>query len=157
MTAVETLPRTIVVATDFSAPGNAAVDRAVDLARYLGAKLHIAHVFTLPVPLLTVYEFSLSGSDMRDARDMAREKLDACAEQAAAAGVTATTSLLDGATAQAVVTLAGDLDADWVVVGTHGHTGLQHVLLGSIAERIVRHSPCSVLVVRSRAESPAES
>lgn len=149
------LPKSLVVATDFSAPGDNAVAGAIELAAQLDAELYIVHVFAMPVPLLTVYEFALPEPDMRDARELARAKLESYGEQAVAAGVTAHVRLLDGATDKAIVSLARDVDAGWLVVGTHGHTGLQHVLLGSVAERIVRHSPCSVLVVRD--ERPAES
>lgn len=71
-----------------------------------------------------------------------------CAEKAAAAGVHAKTRLFEGPTAKAITELARDVDVDWIMVGTHGYTGLKHVLLGRIAERIVRQAPSSVLVVR---------
>ena len=56
--------------------------------------------------------------------------------------------LLDGPTDKSIVDFARDENADWLIVGTHGHTGLKHIVLGSIAERVLRHAPCSVLVVR---------
>ena len=141
-------PHSIVVATDFSPPANAAVERAIDLARHFDAELHIAHVFTLPIPLITAYEFSVPEHDVRYARGVAHKKLDAWAEKASVDGVEARTQLLEGPTDKAVDEFARDVGADWIVVGTHGHTGLKHVLLGSVAELIVRHAPCSVLVVR---------
>ena len=55
-----------------------------------------------------------------------------------------------GNPADAIVRTAEDLEVDLIVMATHGHTGLQHVLLGSVAEKVVRHAPCPVLTVRQR-------
>jgi nucleotide-binding universal stress UspA family protein len=53
-----------------------------------------------------------------------------------------------GDPADAIVRVATELEADLIVMATHGHTGLQHVLLGSVAEKVVRHAPCPVLTIR---------
>lgn len=58
--------------------------------------------------------------------------------------------LLDGSPAYAIVSLAEEVSADLVVIGTRGATGLKHVLLGSVAEQTVRTAPCSVLTVKLR-------
>jgi nucleotide-binding universal stress UspA family protein len=55
-----------------------------------------------------------------------------------------------GDPADAIVRIAQEIGADLIVMGTHGRTGLQHVFLGSVAEKVVRHSPCPVLTVRDR-------
>ena len=74
-----------------------------------------------------------------------------------ASGVTAHTHLLSQPVAKTIAELARELQADCIVVGTHGHTGLKHALLGSVAENIIRHAPCDVWVVRGQAGSPGES
>jgi universal stress protein A len=55
-----------------------------------------------------------------------------------------------GFPSQEITQIAKNISADIVVISTHGHTGLKHVFLGSVAERVVRHAPCPVLVVRER-------
>jgi nucleotide-binding universal stress UspA family protein len=145
-------PHTIVVATDFSHPGSIAVERAIEFAHRNSAELHIVHVFSMPVPLVTAYEFGIPEPDLQNARNVALEKLGACEKRAAAEGVKVRTHLLEGPTDKAIVEFASEQGADWIVVGTHGHTGFKHVLLGSVAERVVRHAACSVLVVRDPAQ-----
>jgi nucleotide-binding universal stress UspA family protein len=147
-----TRPRVILAATDFSAPAKAALAQAVELARQYEAELHIVHVFSLPTPLITAYEFGIPEAEIAQARKVAQEKLDACAAEAAGAGVSPRKHLLQSPTDRAITDLASEIGADWIVVGTHGHTGFKHALLGSVAERVVRHAPCSVLVARSEAE-----
>ena len=143
-----TRPKKILVATDFSIPARVAVDEAIDLARMFEGELHVVHVFALPTPLITAYEFGIPEQDLEQARTVARAKLDEAAESVSAAGVPAHTHLLQSPADIAITELAREIDADWIVVGTHGHTGLKHVFLGSVAERVVRHAPCSVLVAR---------
>ena len=69
------------------------------------------------------------------------------------------TQVAIGDPADAIVRVAQELGVDLIVMATHGHTGLRHVLLGSVAEKVVRHAPCPVLTVRSRASaaSPGSS
>ena len=55
---------------------------------------------------------------------------------------------------EAILAAAGEIGADLIVMGTHGHTGLKHVLLGSVAERTIRLAPCSVLTVKEETEKP---
>ena len=141
-------PRQIVVATDFSDPAEVAVDRAIEWARHFDAALHITHVFALPVPAIGVYDFAIPESGIREAREAALKRLEQAAEKAVKAGVRTHTHLVSTPTETGISEVAREVGADLIVVGTHGHTGLKHVLLGSVAERVVRHAPCSVMVVR---------
>lgn len=61
----------------------------------------------------------------------------------------AATHLLSGRVAREITEFAETVAADWIVVGTHGHTGFKHIVLGSIAEQVVREATCTVVVVRS--------
>ncbi|MDQ2622867.1 MAG: universal stress protein, partial [Actinomycetota bacterium] len=72
-------------------------------------------------------------------------------------GLKADRRVTDGDAATAVLRTAEELDVELVVVATHGRTGLAHVLLGSVAERIVREAPCPVLTIRRREPDPTES
>ena len=154
-------PKHIVVATDFSDTAELALDRAIELARHFDAELHVTHVFALPVPAVGVYDFAIPESGIREARESALRRLEGAAQKAVAAGMERTpcmnavaagvrthTHLVATPTETGISDVAREVGAEMIVVGTHGHTGLKHVLLGSVAERVVRHAPCSVLVVR---------
>ena len=145
-------PQKIVIATDFSEPAAVALDRSIDYAKQFGAELHIVHVFSLPVPAVGIYDFAIPESGIQEARATATQRLEKDAEKAVSAGITTHTHLVPAPTDAGITTLAEDIGADWIVIGTHGHTGLKHVLLGSVAERVVRHAHCSVLVVRTPAQ-----
>jgi nucleotide-binding universal stress UspA family protein len=140
--------RRLVVATDFSAPAESARDVGVSLAKQFGAALHLVHAFDLPLTMIVPYEVPIPAAVIHEAREAARKKLDAAVGAIRAQGVEATGHLSVAAAAPAIVQAAADLQADVIVIGTHGHTGLRHVLLGSVAERTLRLAPCAVLTVK---------
>jgi nucleotide-binding universal stress UspA family protein len=140
--------RRLVVATDFSTSGDHARDVGVSLAKQLGAEVHLVHAFDIPLALVTPYEVAVPDGLIREAREAARKKLDRALEEVRAKGVKATGHLAEVPAAPAIADLAAELKADLVVIGTHGRTGLKHVLLGSVAERTLRLSPCAVLAVK---------
>jgi universal stress protein A len=135
----------ILVPTDFSQPSDRALDYARDLARQFHASLHLLHVVNRPLLAEGLAaEASLSngtamGSDM--AED-AQRRLRKQAPEAASADV------VFGYAARSIVEHASRLGVDLIVMGSHGRTGIAHVLLGSVAEAIVRTAPCPVLTVR---------
>lgn len=142
-------PGALLIATDFSEPAAAALASAIDLALALPASLHIAHALVPATPMVSATDFGVPQGEREQATRTAQEALAACAAEAAARDVHAQTHLLEGPIERVLGDLALEIDCDWVVVGTHGHTGFKHTLLGSVAERIVRHAPCSVLVARA--------
>jgi len=146
------LYKTILVPVDFSPFSDEAMERAIELAREFGAKLHVAHAFSLPLPLMAPYEVAVPTELFDQARESASEQLRKEAEKASAAGVDVTPHLLEVPAATAIVELAERIEADLIVMGTRGRTGLKHVLLGSVAERTLRLSPCSVLAVKGEAD-----
>lgn len=146
-------PNVILAATDFSDHGSRAVDHAIELANQHGAKLHIAHVFAPPLPFAAPYDLPPPDLYLDQARKECESQLSACSTSAAQAGIDADTHLLSGSTSDELCSLAGEIGAELVVVGSRGLTGLSHMLLGSVAERIVRHAPCSVLVARPAGNS----
>ena len=87
-------PKKILVATDFSSPARVALDEATDLTRLFDGELHIVHVFALPTPLITAYEFGIPEPDLEQARGVARAKLDEAAATVSGQGVSAQTHLL---------------------------------------------------------------
>jgi nucleotide-binding universal stress UspA family protein len=142
--------KTIVCATDFSKCAAAAVGYAVDLARELHASIVLVHVLpdvahVFPGPDMP----GVLGGIVDSARGKAREALKDM--QRRIEGVTVRAVLSEGTTHDCILAAAADEKADLIVVGTHGRTGVKHVLLGSVAERIVRLSPIPVLTVRGPA------
>ena len=146
--------RRLLHATDFSKASRPALATAIALARQNRAPLAIAHVLSpLVLPV---------GGDMaympprtyemidQNARQHARKQLDALVGRAKKAGVRATGILLDGAPQEQIPRAARRARADLLIIGTHGRTGFSKLLLGSVAERVVRVAPCPVLTVRSR-------
>ncbi len=142
----------IVVAMDFSELSDRALDTAVDLAKGAGAELHLVHAFDVKIPFVTPYEVAVPDHLITEARQAAARKLEEARQKASAAGAEAKTHLEDVPAWSAIVRIAEEVEADLVVMGTRGNTGLKHVLLGSVAERTLRLAPCSVLIVRAEAD-----
>jgi nucleotide-binding universal stress UspA family protein len=137
----------IIVPTDFSEQADEALRRAGVLAGPLGAEVHLVHVLEPVVffetDLISVYPMGKIVDAMREG---AKKRL---AKQADAAGFDVITHLNEavGDSSRAICDFAGELTADLIVIGRHGHQGIvDHLLIGSTAERVVRHAPCSVLV-----------
>jgi nucleotide-binding universal stress UspA family protein len=148
--AMETIDK-IIVAVDFSEHADRALDAAIEFAKQFGAELHLIHALDVRIPMMTPYEVVIPTAFIEQARGAVRSKLEVLVQKAATEGVTATSHMTEAPAASAIVELAEELGADLVVMGTRGHTGLKHVLLGSVAERTLRHAPCSVLTVKASA------
>jgi nucleotide-binding universal stress UspA family protein len=134
---------------DFSPGSQQAMRAAVRLASQLDAELVLAHAWYVP-PVAFAGDYVLSPEVMQELNDDAQAAIDRAAHEAAALGARRlSTKLLAGMPRHEIQKiLAHDPTFDLVVLGTHGRTGLERVLLGSIAEAVVRHAPCSVLTVR---------
>lgn len=141
--------RKILVATDFSPSADAAAELGASLARAMGGSLTLLHVYQLPNFVLPDGTTVLtSSSTLGDIISVVDQKLAALRDRLAD-GIPVETRAIEGDPAKGVVGAAREGDYDLVVVGTHGRTGLEHLLLGSIAEKIVRTSPVPVLTVRA--------
>ena len=144
----------ILIPTDFSQPSERALDYGRDLARQLGASLHLLHVVNRPLLAeglaaeAAINNGAALGSDM--AED-AHQRLRQQAPDAASADV------IFGYAARSIVEHAARLGIDLIVMGSHGRTGIAHVLLGSVAEAVVRTAPCPVLTVRELAKARDEA
>ena len=139
----------ILVPTDFSEIADAALAYAKTLADHLGASLHLIHVFSDPydvasyTPDLPVRVAPERGQRaLREAWESLRQRLDA--NETTFGG---TCAVVNGLTAMEIVRHAGDQKMDLIVMGTHGRSGFAHLLLGSVAEYVVRIAPCPVLTV----------
>jgi len=149
-------PRKIVVAIDFSAHSEPALETAIDIAKREGAELHVAHAVEIPTAVFSAYAFEVPANFINDARQQASLRVEEAVKRATDRGVEAKGQVRSGPPAATIDELAKELGADLIVVGTHGHTGFKHLALGSVAERILRHSPCNVLVVK-RPEDAAKA
>jgi len=138
----------ILCPVDFSETSERALDYALVLAKHLGAKMSIIHAYSLPGVLMP------DGALLPNADQVARGSVDAQAQldQVAAriteVGVPFETKLVTGGPAEEIARLASHDRDDLVVMGTHGRTGFEHALMGSVAERVVRTSKVPVLTVR---------
>jgi nucleotide-binding universal stress UspA family protein len=146
----------LLVPHDFSPCAERALGTAVDLARVHGSELALVHVSELPenLPFETlVTPTSAHGSVRVDdyVTDGARERLEAIAEPLRRAGFVVNTLAVTGAVAEQILALARRVNADALIVGTHGRTGLSHFLLGSVAEKVVRGASVPVVCIRNPA------
>jgi len=141
-------PRKILAATDFSECADRAVAAAVGLAQRFSAELHLVHAVEIPVALFEPYGLGIPTDWIGDARSRAQAKLEETRTRLAGSLDNVALHLEEVPAATAIAACAGAIGADWVVVGTHGRTGIPHLLLGSAAERTAREAPCDVLVVR---------
>jgi nucleotide-binding universal stress UspA family protein len=143
-------PRTILVPVDFSSHSDRALEYAVDLARALGARVHVLHVYHVPI-YGGVGDFaSAQLALMEIVREGAQKGMDDTVEKVRASGVAVEGHLAEGFPAGQIVETAGRVGADLIVMGTQGRTGLEHFMLGSVAERTLRTAPCPVLTVKAK-------
>ena len=142
--------KTILVPVDFSTCSRKGLEYAVGFAREFGAKIILLHATYLG------YVYSCEGAAIYDipglqkaARKTAERKMRELVRSMKFGSVKFETAFTDGSPVIDICAYAKEHDVDLIITSTHGFTGFTHVLIGSIAERVVRHAPCSVLVVPS--------
>jgi nucleotide-binding universal stress UspA family protein len=141
--------RRILVPTDFSKSSQNALTYGVAFAARFGAELYLLHVVqdlalfipeaVMVPPVVPPVEQFVSAA--RLALQRAVGDLDL-------SEVRITPEVAEGAPFEEIIRFARERDIDLIVMGTHGHTGLAHILMGSVAEKVVRRAPCPVLTVR---------
>jgi nucleotide-binding universal stress UspA family protein len=142
---------TILFGTDFSPDSDYAFSLATALARDYKSRMVIVHV--REVPVAPVGEFGFLPSEAEDVEE-AKERLYALQPDEA---TEVEHVLANGVAGAELLRLAEEFGCDLIVVGSHGHTGLARLLMGSVAERVVRGAHCPVLVVkRPEAQRVAE-
>ena len=142
--------KTILFPTDFSTASDAALVHAESLARQMNARLLIVHVEEPPLAYGggELY-YGLPEPDPQRIRSMLEDV------RPKDPAVPYTHTLTMGDPAGEIVRIAADEGAEMIVLGTHGRTGMTRLLMGSVAEAIVRRAPCPVLVYRETAETLA--
>jgi len=139
--------RTIVVPTDFSDCAQMALLYAMDLVEPDG-RIVLCHVVD-DLPLSYGYVgVAFTAGDIRTRISEEAEKELQSVVPSNPDRIRIETHLLHGAPQREILKLVGSVQADLVVMGTHGRSGLEHALMGSVAERVIRKAPCPVLVVR---------
>ena len=140
----------IVIPTDFSECAERAWAVAQRVAGTLRSEVVLAHILVEPI----VYgDASLATDSTRQLFEQARkwveDELEKWASAVRAQGMTVRTIVRTGSANEEIVNLATDEGAELIVIGTHGRSGLNRALLGSVADRVVRFAPCPVLTVRT--------
>jgi nucleotide-binding universal stress UspA family protein len=144
------------VPIDFSAYADQALEYAIALAQKLQARLTLLHVIQ-PLPI--------SGTDMgmgtvlpytyfEELETALHQALEKKLQRVHQAGLEGDYVLVHGIPFQVIIDTAAAQHMDLIIMGTHGRTGLTHMLMGSVAEKVVRLGPCPVLVTRVPAETP---
>ena len=136
------------VPLDFSEHAEKALQYAIELAQKVPAHITLLHVIhTMPLGV-TEMGASLPYSYLQEMEADIAQAMDAYLQQVQEAKLQGEVKTVHGVPFQEIVEHAKADRIDLIVMGTHGRTGLQHVLLGSVAEKVVRLAPCSVLVTR---------
>lgn len=142
--------RQILAPTDFSRHAEAAVRYACRLAERLGASLHLLHVLpdVVPVGPDPMLAPSMPPDYYTETETQSLDALAKAVDPSWGHVAAVQTAVRWGGAVEGIVGYAADQGIDLIVIATHGRTGLSHVLLGSVAERIVREAPCPVLSIR---------
>ena len=148
--------RNVLFATDFSAPSEAALPYATAICRRFGGTLHLAHVLSDASLLMMSggVDYVSMGTIYEDADNEAKEKLDQIASHFE--NIPHRTYVRHGAVWKNLAVLVEENGINLIVVGTHGRTGLGKLLLGSVAEDILRHAPCPVMTIGPRVSGRAK-
>ena len=146
--------KTILVTTDFSELGDHAITHAFHIAADNGGSVILCHVLetiVTPSPLYAQYyptDLVTPEVRARAEEDATKALLERVPKDPSFSQVPHSVRLIHGSPSREIVHLAGALKTDLIVISTHGRTGLKHWLLGSVAEQVIRHAHCAVLVVR---------
>lgn len=143
--------KNILVATDFSEPSNAALAYGRELAARFNAGLHVLHIAeNIYITTFGAETYAAVAPDFQaEVEQSARARLEQLVLDRDGSGPKTTPVVMTSASpAFAIIDYAGEHGIDLIVMGTHGRGALAHLLMGSVAERVVRLAPCPVLTVR---------
>ncbi len=148
--------KNVLFATDFSPTSEAALPYAVAICRRFGSTLHTVHVLSDASLMVMTggVDYVSMGTIYEDAQAEAKDRLDRLSERSE--GISHRNYVRHGQVWKSLVSIIHENEVDLVVVGTHGRTGLGKLLLGSVAEDILRHSPCPVLTVGPKVSGRAK-
>ena len=143
----------ILVPMDFSDHSEHALDYAIGLAKKSGAGIQLLHCYGVEMFSTIAYGPNhvprIPADFEQEVKKAAGEKLAGYRDKVAAEGIETGCHMSSLFPSEAIGKTAGDLDCSLIVMGTHGLTGLKHILLGSVAERVIRTAPCPVLTLKA--------
>ena len=142
--------RTILVPTDFSENSAEAIDYAAELARTFKASLHFVHVCQVPSLATATMDGVIVSLPDWETQFRSAAEAEMAKVLARIQGVASSAEIAFGSPAACIVAAAAEHGADLIVMGTHGRGPVMHIVLGNVAERVVRTAPCPVLTVRQR-------
>jgi len=146
----------ILCPVDFSEFSNAALEDAAGLAKAVGGELTLLHAFQNPAYVLPMQGYVGLGEDFfTKLRGQLEDEVASQARPLREQGIAVRTDVLEGVPYKVIVDQAKEMQADLIVMGTHGRTGLAHALTGSVAERVVRLAHCPVLVTKRSVKKAA--
>jgi nucleotide-binding universal stress UspA family protein len=135
--------------TDFSDFSNHALNYGIAFAEAYNAELHIVHVMEIPfLPSYSSLDMPEINLPVDKIEERCRGQLNELEEKFHREDIKIETILLSGVPFVEIVKLAREEEYDLIVVGTHGRGGLKHLLIGSVAEKVVRRAACPVLTVK---------
>ncbi len=142
--------KSIVVATDGSAYSLAAASEAIGLAKRNGSELTVISVVPAEIATPTDIDFTMNQRELIAEKEMhnAEKNAKAIKEAAQKEGVSVKAFVMSGKPPEAIIQIAGERKADLIVLGSHGRTGVERLLMGSVAERVIVLAECPVLVVK---------
>lgn len=140
--------RDILLPVDFSEPSLRATEYGLEIARRFGATLHLLHVIEDPVIYLPMFE-SYPVPTSQQFETYAQDRLENWILPEDADQCSIETLWVHGRPASKIVEYATDCRSDLIILGTHGRGSAVHLLLGSVAEKVVRKAPCPVLTVHA--------
>ncbi len=139
----------ILVPTDFSDNSKAALAKACQLAEKFDAEIHVLHVIKTDTMMAVGSDgfFAVSAEVMQEYRDAVADQLEGFAATCKGHAKNVVQSAREGIPFAEIVQYAKANNIDMIVLGTHGRTGISHLLIGSVAEKVVRKARCPVLTV----------
>jgi len=143
--------KNVVFATDFSDCSDYALEYALSIARQYQGRLSIVHVINEPVDLRGFYVPHISFEKLEEEIELgAKKMMESFCRTHLGDFTDYETFIVPGIAYDEIIKKAVELDADLIVLGTHGRTGLDHVLFGSTAEKVVRKSSVPVMTIRAK-------
>ena len=139
---------TVLVPVDFSDHAKEALDTAIQVAHLFGSTIHLLHCYHIQTAGISPYGIVLPEGYYAEIRDAAEKQLNDWHEMLSDEEIQSKSILSADSPSLAINLAAEEIEADLIVMGTRGLSGLKHAVLGSVAERVVRLAPCPVLTVK---------
>lgn len=139
----------ILVPVDFSDHSIAAIEEAVELAKVFDSRLHLIHSYQIQPGGISPYGIAIPSNYFTEIQESAAKRLGEWQQKYVPADISVDTKTMSLMPSESIVRAATEIGADLIVMGTRGLSGFKHVMLGSVAERTIRHAPCPVLTVHA--------